>query len=285
MLTVMIWDVQHGSAAYFETPAGKHLVQDLGVGSFSGFGPTFSPLIHLKQRYNVRQLDEVIISHPHGDHLDDILNFDLLSPLYLRRPRHLTPQEIMDGNPNSDERVIGKYLEVNGRYIQEVLPGNNPELATNNGGVEFKLFTPTQCSRSNLNNHSIVTVLSYETCKLILPGDNESPSWNELLQDRYFIDAIEDADLLVAPHHGRQAGYCSTLFNYFNPRLTIISDGRFCDTSATSRYSQVSRGWTVHHRNGWDEERKVISTRSDGVIVVQMGRGTNNRPYISVTVN
>lgn len=31
MLEVMIWDVDHGSAAYIKTPTGKHIAIDLGV--------------------------------------------------------------------------------------------------------------------------------------------------------------------------------------------------------------------------------------------------------------
>jgi hypothetical protein len=40
--------------------------------------------------------------------------------------------------------------------------------------------------------------------------------------------------------------------------LTIISDGRFVDTSATDRYSKISNGWTVHKRSGGDEKDIVL---------------------------
>jgi competence protein ComEC len=41
---------------------------------------TFSPILHLKNNWNVRQLDYVGVTHPHLDHIDDILNFDEVSP-------------------------------------------------------------------------------------------------------------------------------------------------------------------------------------------------------------
>ena len=86
-LTCLFWDVQHGSAAYINTPANEHLVIDLGVGSYQQANLQFSPLLHLKHHYGVQQLDGVVITHPHRDHLDDIGNFDALSPRVLVRPK------------------------------------------------------------------------------------------------------------------------------------------------------------------------------------------------------
>ena len=74
-LQIVVWDVQHGNATYIKTPGGKHIVQDLGIGSYGEGRSEFSPLLHLKNG-GVNRLDGVIITHPHRDHLDDIFNFD-----------------------------------------------------------------------------------------------------------------------------------------------------------------------------------------------------------------
>lgn len=286
MLTIVFWDVQHGNAAYIKTPASKHIVQDLGTGSYKGTGPDFSPLLYLKNRYGIDQLDEVIITHPHGDHLDDIVNFDRLLPRALCRPNHLTNDEVWAGNQNADPDIIQKYLDINDRYNEPLSEENDPKLPSNNGGVDIRFFVSRSCSTSNLNNHSVVTVISYETCRVLIPGDNESASWHELLKRDDFLKAISGTDILVAPHHGRDSGFCSELFNYFEPKLTVISDGRFGDTSATSRYDQVTQGWTVHNRKGQDIERKCVTTRADGVINIDIGRNpVNSTPFISVTID
>ncbi len=39
-----------------------------------------------------------------------------------------------------------------------------------------------------------------------LPGDNEPPSWEELLAKPDFVEAIRGTDILLAPHHGRPEG-------------------------------------------------------------------------------
>ena len=79
-LEMVFWDVQHGDAAYLKTPNNTHIVQDLGTGSYDRGSETFSPLLHLKQNWGVDRLDQVIITHPHKDHIDDIHNFGELNP-------------------------------------------------------------------------------------------------------------------------------------------------------------------------------------------------------------
>lgn len=284
MLTMVFWDVQHGHALYVGTDT-CNMVFDLGTGSYGYSGKEFSPLLHLKNKYKINQLDAVVITHPHSDHLYDITNFDTLYPKVLRRPKHLTEDEIRKGNTATDKQYVDKYLEIDNRYNLPVKENDNPFSETNNGGVQFQFFTPNKSAHSNLNNHSIVTVISHASSKAIIPGDNENPSWNELLENKAFKTAIKDADILLAPHHGREAGYSDALFEHISPYLTIVSDGAETDTSATDRYSKKSRGWKVHKRDGTTEERKCLTTRNDGVIIVKFGINNDTEPFIDVTID
>ncbi len=284
-LEIAFWDVQHGCATYIKTPNGTHIVQDLGTGSYGTNNKEFSPLLHLKNKRGVKRLDWVLITHPHKDHIDDIMNFDRLDPRVLLRPKHLTKDDVMKNVREEDKPLFEKYFEISQRYSSSVSPETNPKSPGNNGGVEIECFTPTSCSTSNVNNHSIVTVLSYANSKVVLAGDNEPPSWEELLGRGDFKKAIKNADILLAPHHGRESGFYSELFEHFKPRLTIISDGRFCDTSATDRYSEISTGWTVHKRSGGKEKRYCVTTRNDGVIVVKFGYNSDKKPFIEVTID
>ncbi|GAJ01936.1 unnamed protein product, partial [marine sediment metagenome] len=143
MLKFVFWDVQHGSAIYIKTPNGKNIVIDLGMGSYSDSDFEFSPLLHLKNNYNIDQLHGIIITHPHRDHLDDIFHFHELSPQVLLIPRHLSESDIKDGNREQDAEVINKYLEINTKYTSEVNTEEDPFNSQNNGGVEFKFFLPS----------------------------------------------------------------------------------------------------------------------------------------------
>lgn len=282
VLKLVFWDVQHGSSTYIRTPNGTHLVQDLGTGSYDE-GENFSPLLHLKNKYSVSRLDYVIITHPHKDHIEDIINFYELSPKTLLRPKNIPKEDIEKNIKDNDKEIFDKYFEIDQNYNHPVVI--DPADPSNNGGVDIKFFVPNSCSTSNLNNQSVVTVVSYEGIKVILPGDNESCSWNELLSRNDFKEAISGAHVFLAPHHGRESGFHSDLFDHFNPLITIVSDSKSVDTSDTERYAQLTQGWDVHRRNGDTNKRYCLTTRKDGVIVVKIGRNSDGNNFLEVTTD
>jgi competence protein ComEC len=106
---------------------------------------------------------------------------------------------------------------------------------------------------------------------VVIPGDNEKCSFEELMQRSDFKEAVRNSDILLAPHHGRESGYYHDFVSLVNPRLTIVSDGRFCETSANGRYSQKSRGWNIYKENGSKEFRRCLTTNTDGEIFVNFG--------------
>lgn len=283
---LVFWNVQHGNAAYLQTPSDQRIVVDLGTGDLSSGREAFSPLRHLKSNWNVHRLDAAIISHPHEDHLGDILELENFGPRVLHRPRTLPEQEV-SANGRGELDVIKKYIELDKRFVHPVQEATNPLLSANNGGVSIETFGPLSMSDSNLNNHSIVTVISYGGIKILLPGDNEDKSWVQLLFRDDFKEAIKGTDILLASHHGRDAGFSENLFHHINPWLTVISDGPLGSTSRTERYAAKTRGWTVHkRRSGNREDRKCVTTRRDGVITVDFGPNRDgNGNYISVFVD
>ena len=284
MLYLRLWDVQHGCAAYVKTPNGKNVVQDLGVGAFKTGLETFSPLLFLKNSMKIDQLDEVIITHPHAEHIKDIWNFDTLNPKVLYRPKHLTEAEIFAANRTEDRELVDKYIEINGRYDEAVPAFDSPLQTENNGGANIQVFLSTGCTHSNINNHSIVTVISYAKSKVVLPGDNDEESWQELLGQSNFKQAIEGTDIFIAPHHGMESGYCKELFDYIRPKLVIVSNGRFTNGSCMERYSKVASGWNIHRRSGGIVERKCLTTENDGNVEIAMGWITEGKKsFLSVT--
>lgn len=284
---VVFWDVQHGHMTYIKTPNNRHIVVDLGTGDYSKGKEAFSPLLHLRDKYGVKQLDYVVITHPHLDHIDDILNFDLLSPKVLNLPRHLTNAEVMQGVRDKDRPKFKKYCEIKDRYNGDISSDSvdrvsNPD---NWGGMKIRTFTPTSCNHNNFNNHSIVVVVEYADMKIVIPGDNEKCSFDELMAKDDFVSAISNADILLVPHHGRESGFNGDFFKTVNPRLSVVSDGRFCDTSANPRYTSGSRGWTVHKTSTQTQrERKCLTTASDGEVVAHFGYQGNGNRFLYVKI-
>ena len=281
-LQLNMWNVDHGSAAYISTPNDKRLIFDLGtLGGFS--------ILEKLKKTGIDFVDRVTITHPHMDHIDDILNLDGLTFTTLCTPRHLTEDDIRGGNPKlsgEPEAKIKKYLQIRDHYAYPLDPGNDATLPQNNGGVKILDFCSNQSSTNNLNNHSIVTVLQYEGLKILIPGDNEAPSWDELLGRSDFREAIRGVDVLVAAHHGRESGFHRPLFDYFNPYITLISDGRVIGTSVTGKYDDVTIGWPVEKRgDGTKYQRKCLTTRNDGIIIVKVSPNPSGGCYLGVSID
>ena len=285
---IRIWDVEHGSAAHITTPSDKKIVVDMGNSS------DVSPLTVLKgppsYYYTPPSIDLLIVTHPHYDHISDIKALDGWQPRSFNRPSHLTVEDIVGGHfgtlGEEAKQVLQRYLDMDSRYTNPVYLATDPTEPVNNGGVQIRTFHPRYCDRSNINNHSVVTIVEYAGVKVLIPGDNEACSWEELLLSPDFLIAVRNTHVLVAAHHGRESGYYAELFEYISPVLTIVSDGRVVDTSATSRYSTKSEGWKVHKRlSGTQETRYCLTTRNDGNIDIEFGFNNGGRKFLSVTID
>ncbi len=282
MLEVKIWDVDHGSAAYIKTPTGKHIVIDLGVGDMSS-GTEFSPLTQL-WRHQITQIDQLIITHPHRDHLDDIGLTSHVKPMRLFANRNILEEYIKNGNKSTDQDIIQQYANLLRSYNNPV-PEAEALSNTNFWGCEIQTFTPVY-SGPNLNNYSLVTVVGYAGSKIIIPGDNEGASWKSLLEQPKFVEAIKGTDIFVASHHGRESGFYGELFDHFKPSLVVISDTNHGDTSVTGNYSYHATGWKVKKGSTGQlgaTKSYCLTTRVNGTITIKCGQNLNQRNYREVS--
>lgn len=280
MMDAVFWDVDHGSAAYFKIN-DKIIIIDLGAGSY--VDSDFSPLIHLKSKYKINEIHYLIITHPHRDHLDDIENLKYFKVRNIIRPTHLTERDIVAGNKSDDFYLIKKYLELNKRCPNPLSATSKyMQIPIENGVIQ--IFSPNLSPVNNLNNHSLVTIITFLGKKVLIPGDNENNSWIELLKNPIFRKSITGTNIFVAPHHGRESGICKALFDVISPNLTILSDESYVNTTASSFYSSVSKGLPVRYRNtnGVYEKRYCVTTRSDGAIKLQIGKTTANQVMMNV---
>lgn len=270
--TMTVWDVQLGLAIHVKAPNGKYIIIDLGTGTYES-GNT-SPL--KKRKYD--NIAYMILTHPHLDHIDDILNFDLNAPKILHRAKSLSNDEVMDGVRYCDREKFEKYCEINDRYNSPVTSQdeNYTGNADNYGGLGIQTFSTSACDHSNFNNFSIITVFTLSGIKIVVCGDNETESLDILMKRSDFKEAVKNADVLVAPHHGRESAYHSDFVSLVNPRITIISDTNKSGASASDKYTRISRGWKV---NG--ATRYCLTTRNDGNITVEFGE-TDDPNYSGV---
>lgn len=268
--TMTVWDVQLGLAIHVKAPNGKYIVIDLGTGTYESGNS--SPI--LKRRQD--NIAYMILTHPHLDHISDILNFDINQPKILQRPKSLTNAEVMYDVRDCDKDKFKKYCEINDRYNSPVRNDdeNNPDNSNNYSGLDIQTFSTSACDHSNFNNFSIITVFMLYGIKVVVCGDNEKESLDILMSRDDFQDAVKNADVLVAPHHGRESAYHSDFVSLVNPRITIISDTSKSDASASEKYTNISRGWLI---NG--TKRYCLTTRNDGNIEVTFGESYDPNHY------
>lgn len=271
-----VYDVQLGLAVHIKAPNGKYIIIDLGTGA-QGSGNE-SPL--QKRLYD--DIGFMIITHPHLDHIDDILNFDKNAPTILHRATSITNEEVMSGVRECDKPKFKKYCEVNDRYSSPVSVTTDPYNPDNYGGLAIHVFKTSSCDKANFNNFSSIAVFDLAGCRIVVCGDNEKESLDFLMKQELFKEAVKKADILVAPHHGRESGYQDDFVSWVNPALTIISDTKKSNASAVDKYLKKTRGWKVWDRNGNSSERFCLTTRSDGNIKVTFGESDDPNSSILV---
>jgi len=271
----VFFDVEHGSSTFIKSPNEKHILVDLGTGSYSK-EQIFSPIKYLKSEFNIEYLNYLIVTHPHLDHIDDILNVDTVKPKIFHKPSSYNKDILYEELQENDKCKVDKFIELVNEYKNPVTENNpdNPLYPKNYGDLSMDFFSPGSPEEMNLNNHSIVTLFEYANSKFLITGDNEKKSWNLLKENEDFMESTKNIDVLLASHHGRESGFDYDIVKHFNPIITIVSDGKYCDTSASSRYSELSRGWDVFDKSGEHKKRSCLTTRSDGNIYVKIGNDT-----------
>lgn len=116
---------------------------------------------------------------------------------------------------------------------------------------------------------AIAVALPCGVATVIVPGDNEAPSWKALREVPEFARRLANCHLFLTSHHGRESGYCDTTFPaLLQPRLCIVSDGPTRETNATPKYGdRVPVPHPVILGSGKVVQRRCVTTRDDGVVI------------------
>ncbi|WP_286008843.1 ComEC/Rec2 family competence protein [Methanobrevibacter woesei] len=270
VMELTFFNVLHGNTTSIKTDT-LNILYDCGtVTKLSKY--YFNPFSYFK--YSDKQIDYLILSHPHKDHINRIINItkdNMPKCLSLNQkiPKELIEEQIEYSN-KEDKEIYKKYLELDSIYNSRVTPNCSPLNYNYNGHVEIQNFEPEKNDIKDLNYYSITTFLKYQDYSILLTGDNTLENINELLNNKSFLEKTENIDILLAPHHGRKSCYHQEFIKHLNPRITIISDYKNNNNeSAVNQYSENSRGYEIDI-NGIKKIRKCLTTRNDGSIKIKI---------------
>ena len=260
---ITFYDVEHGSCCHIITPNNKHILVDVGSKSNS------SIVDYIKKKYfygNDGKIDQLIITHPHEDHIFDLPNlYYKLQPTVLRRPTNAF--DIVPSKDTPLHKSIADCANMMNRTYNLPLPSiMSPTEESNNGGVKFKFIDPKDdwTNKDDMNTFSCIIIVLYEGYKFVLTGDNPAPILRKMMELNYMNikNEIANATVLLAPHHGRVNEFCKEFFDCVNPYLTVVSDKSIVhDTQNETSQLYKGRGANL---NG--EQRYVLTTRNDGTI-------------------
>ncbi|MBI5399378.1 DNA internalization-related competence protein ComEC/Rec2 [Candidatus Saganbacteria bacterium] len=212
-LTITMLDVGQGDSIFVKTINGKNILIDGG-----GKGLGKKVVLPYLRRQGISQLDLVILTHPHDDHLSGLL--ELIGKIKIKAV--MEPGLIYDSLAYQRFRQliavnqIKYYLARAGERInfdQETL-----------GLVLAPSADNLVMGEDNVNNASIVFRLAFRRFRMLFVGDEEIEEERELLG--MFGPGSLRADVLKIGHHGSATASSTDFLEAVKPKLGLISCGR-----------------------------------------------------------
>jgi competence protein ComEC len=236
---IRVLDCGQGLCCLVEAPDGHYMVYDAGTYHGRGKQEIYSQLLGWVPD---RQIDYLVISHPHEDHMNCIpsilSNFEVDTVIRTGIERGAWWWTNTDNY--IDEHDIN---EINlSEYDEDDLPfGETFELGTAEltlvcGWGDMDQWDDCWSSDGDLyNSTSIVMRLEYEGHSVLFMGDSNGCDpdleGEDCVAAEYFMvhncaDLI-DTDVLIAGHHGSATSSSETFINAASPDYVIFSAGHF----------------------------------------------------------
>ena len=202
-LAVHFLDVGQGDSIFIELPNDQTMLIDAGE-NYHGEG-----IINYIKKAGHSKIDYLVATHPHSDHIGSmpyiVRNFDIGS-VYM--PKLTTTTKLYESLLKA---VKSKKLTVkNGKAGVNIVKTDD---------LSVDIIAPTKIDESNLNNCSIVIMLTFGDNSFLLTGDAETGEMKS-------VKAKISADVLKAGHHGSKNSTTKSLLKKIKPEITVISCGK-----------------------------------------------------------
>lgn len=187
---------------------GKNILVDTGPPSAK------QKLLDKLKKYKVEKVDLLIITHAHSDHNGNVLAILKTLPVDL----------VMESPALTASPIVKKYYSL---MKEKKIPLKIPkagEFYEISEGANLEFLTPLGSFEDpeNVNNSSLVFILSSGKIKALFTGDAESQVEKELI--RLYGDKLE-SQILKSPHHGSRTSSSDLFIKTVHPQVVLISLG------------------------------------------------------------
>jgi competence protein ComEC len=253
-LRIWFLDVGQGDAILARLPAGEWMLTDGGPDA--GILDDLGRIIPFQER----ELELVILTHPHADHLDGLLEVF----------RHYRVKNLLLTGVNYDYDGYARLLETAGQQQVKLWypqPGRDFRIGRTGIDVIYPDQPLTGRSLENVNNSSLVYRLVTGKNVLFFSGDLETEKETELLET---AGLRLSAQVLKAGHHGSKTSNSPSFLQRIKPNVTIISCG------IGNKFFHPFAGTL---KNFLAENSRIFRTDLDGTIEVIIGG--QDRDYVA----
>lgn len=220
-------------------PPPKSTTEGL-LGNFRQKENPVNPIEYMK-KYGHSNVFRFILTHPDMDHMDGLKDFfEEFSPTNFwdtANNRKIT----WNGSNN------GGYREEDWLFYQDIRKRTSlPTVLNFSTGAENKYFNKddnngngdglyvlapdpdivTEANKNeDYNDCSYVILFVNQGRKIVFGGDSHDKTWERILDDNsIYRPYIENIDVLIAPHHGRDSDRDHSFLDVLNPKLTLFGN-------------------------------------------------------------
>ena len=163
---------------------------------------------------NVKELDYLIITHMHSDHMGSAKEV-----IEKYKPENIIMTRLTESvTPTTD--IYKELLEVLSECDSKIIaakPGNSYELDS----FSFVILAPNK-NYEELNNTSVVIKAYFGDTTYLLQGDAETESEKDILSNGFEVNA----DVLKLGHHGSKTSTCADYLNAVKPQVAVVNCGK-----------------------------------------------------------
>lgn len=169
-------------------------------------------LLSALEKHHVKKLDYLILTHPHADHIGNAAAV----------LESISVGQVVESPSTTASPLVKKYYTVmKNKQVSLKIPTQN-EVIDLGDQTHIRFLTPLPKfeNTKNLNNSSLVFLLSFGSTKMIFTGDMEKELERALVVE-YKSDL--KAQILKSPHHGSSTSSSKVFLDAVVPKTVLIS--------------------------------------------------------------